>query len=73
MLRTQRQVQCDRSEASADTRSVNAALFPWRGHKDGDMDEAVQGACLPVVAQHGGVVLKLSGNVAVTLLRAARS
>jgi hypothetical protein len=31
--------------------------------------EAVQDAGLPVVAQLGGVVLELSGNVAVTLLR----
>jgi hypothetical protein len=38
MLRTQRQVQCDRSEASADASSVNAALCPKGGHKDGDID-----------------------------------
>jgi hypothetical protein len=66
--------RCSATEAMLPQTLVDLSkLFPGRGHKDGDMDGGDAGACLPVVAQHGGVGLKLSGNVAVTLLRAARS
>jgi hypothetical protein len=67
--------RCSATEARLPQTLVLSTLpyVPRAATKTGTLMEAVQGACLAVVAQHGGVVLKLSGNVAVTLLRAARS